>query len=230
MGLYKANEVNANLSDRSQNKRKTSRKITDPNLYRPDTVEQLEDSEVGDKPARRKRIVDMSLTEQVDAAKDTILNILTYMPRTQHEIQLKLEKKGYSAIAIDQAISRMVEVGVINDASFAEQWAQSRFNSAGKSPYAIKMELERKGVDKSAIESALEPFQDAEVQRARALELAETKANALTRKGNQLGPSDVQKIAALLARKGFPAGICFDVAKEVVSNSNNTFDPYEETL
>lgn len=229
MGLYNVNKLNSDLASR----KKRGKNLQDANSVRPDphtnANDEAQSEGTAEQKSRRKKISDMSNSEQIEAAKETILNILTYMPRTTHELEEKLNAKGYSNIAITQAIERMTEVGIINDQSFAEGWAQSRFNSAGKSPYAIRFELKRKGLSDEIIDKAVEPFEDEAVQKAKAMEMAEAKVASLTRGDKEITSGDVKKIASMLARKGFAPGICFEVAKTAVADFSSNLNLNEET-
>lgn len=213
MGLYKASNLGSNVASK---RRSGSSKVDDPNspknLARNNS---RSDSEV-ETDAPRKRLIDMTLDEQIDAAKDRILDIVSRAPRTTFEVREKLLKKGFKEIAIDKAVARLEEVGVLNDTVFAEQWTYSRFHYAGRSTYVIAQELKRKGLPEETIESAIESINDIDTQRTKAEELASEKARALAKSKPALDSGDAKKIAAMLARRGFPAGLCFDVASSTV--------------
>lgn len=213
MGLYNSSDLGKQLS--SSNKRGS--KIDDPNSQaslKRSVKEEATESEV----QPRKRLSDMTLDEQVERAKEKILDFLTYAPRTRSELYEKLEKKGFKEVAIIKALDRLEEVGVVDDAKFAIDWAYSRFHYGNKAPYLINRELSQKGLSEELIENALEPFQSDEVIREKAHELAVSKSRGMRRANQELGPKDTQKIASYLARKGFPPQICFEVAKEVISD------------
>lgn len=215
MGLYKASNLGDNVA---KNARRRNASVEDPNspknLSRKGIVPETDEEFVP-----RKKLVDMTIEEQVDAAKDRILDIVSRVPRTTHEIREKLLSKGFKAQAVDKAIARMVEVNVLNDDSFAEQWAHSRFHYAGRSVYVITQELRRKGLSEDQIAAALEPIDSDSLQREKAEELASDKARSLMKTKPLLDAGDAKKIAAMLARRGFPAGLCFEVASSIVKSS-----------
>lgn len=166
-----------------------------------------------------KKIEDMSFEEQVEFAKESILNYLTMAPRTRKQLEDKLTDRGYSAQAIEDALNRMEEVGIVNDAEFARLWVSARHGNAKLAPYAIKRELILKGVSEEIVENALsEVSEDSLLKSARAIANSKIK----TVKGDR--NTKISKIASAIARKGYSSSIAFSIAKEVVSEQGENLD------
>lgn len=175
---------------------------------------------------KRRKLSDMTEDEQVDAAKDTILNILSMVAKSRKQLFQRLLEKGYPENVAELALKRMEEVGVINDKNFAAQWAASRHSGSGLAPYSIKRELMLKGIDEQIIEEILEPFNDSDLE-LRAYELAKSKARTVSGDRN----AKIRKIASAVARKGYSSNIAFKVAKQVLEEAGeNTEDIVEESL
>jgi len=101
-------------------------------------------------------------------------------------------------------------VGLVDDALFARLWVDSRHRSKGLARSALRQELRRKGVGDDEVREALEGLDpDEEVATARSLvrrKLASTKG---------LAPeARVRRLAGMLARKGYGAGLAYRVVKE----------------
>ena len=64
-------------------------------------------------------------------------------------------------------LDRLADVGLIDDADFAEQWVHSRRANAGKGKRALAAELHTKGVDNDVITAVLAGI-DAGAERGRA--------------------------------------------------------------
>jgi regulatory protein len=160
---------------------------------------------------KRKKLADMTVEEQVDAAKETILNILSMVAKSRKQLFDRLLEKGYSAEIANQALDRLAEVGIVDDVSFANLWASTRHSSSGLAPYAIKRELTLKGIDEDIVMDALSVFDD-EALEARALEIAISKAKTARGERN----AKIKKVASAVARKGYNSSVAFKVAKQAL--------------
>jgi regulatory protein len=111
----------------------------------------------------------------------------------------------------DQVLGRFSEVGLIDDAAFAEQWVRSRHSARGLGRRALAAELHRKGLDDEVVGQAVAALdRDTEVRRAR--ELVDRRLRSLT-------PGDrraVPKLVGMLARKGYSAGLSYQVVGEAL--------------
>lgn len=170
---------------------------------------------------RKKKIDKMDDTEQLGAAKDTILNILSMVPKTRKQLFDRLIEKGYRDDIISAAIDRLEEVGVIDDFAFAKMYASSRHSNMGLAPYAIKRELSQKGIPEDMIESVLEDFDDEEIEET-ALRLARSKAKVVRGSTHE----KVKKVALAIARKGYNSAIAFKVAKEALAEVDALADEF----
>ncbi|UYP20607.1 recombination regulator RecX [Rhodococcus sp. Z13] len=154
-------------------------------------------------------------------AKEVCLRLLTDRARSRAELAAKLAQKGFAADVADRALDRLVEVGLIDDADFAQQWARSRHLHAGKGKRAIALELRRKGIDAADAAAALDEI-DSEDERARAVDLVRKKLRTqppLPTEGDRreiAAERDklVRRLVGMLARRGYPQGMAFDVVRE----------------
>lgn len=148
-------------------------------------------------------------------AKELCLRLLTERPRTRVELAQALTRKGVEPDIAEQVLSRLDEVGLIDDAAFAEVWVRSRHNFQGLSRRALAVELRRKGVaDESAAEALATVDSDAEEERAR--ELVRKRLQGL---GGADEAAKVRKLVGMLARKGYSQGLAYRVVKDEVRTS-----------
>ena len=146
-------------------------------------------------------------------ARQVCLRLLTLAPRTRAQLADALRKRGIPDDTADEVLSRFEDVGLIDDAAFARAWVESRHYSRGLAGRALSAELKQRGVAadeiRAAIDEQLGP--DAEVSAARQLvagRLAATRG---------LPPEQrTRRLAGLLARKGYPAGLAFRVIREAL--------------
>ena len=80
------------------------------------------------------------------SAYNYALNLLAARPYSTQTLRRKLIQKQYSAADADEAIRRLVDNGLLNDAKYAEQYARSRILTTGASRRRLQQELYRKGI------------------------------------------------------------------------------------
>jgi regulatory protein len=143
------------------------------------------------------------------------LRLLTARPRTRGELAQALARKGFDSTVTEQVLGRLGEVGLIDDAAFAEVWVRSRHNFQGLSRRALALELRRKGVaDDSASEALATVDADAEEERAR--QLVRKRLRSLSGADEA---AKIRKLVGMLARKGYSEGLAYRVVKDEVRTS-----------
>jgi regulatory protein len=158
-------------------------------------------------------------------AREVCLRLLTLAPRTRAQLADALRKRAIPDEAANEVLSRFEDVGLIDDAAFARAWVESRHHSRGLAGRALSAELKQRGVAadeiRAAIDEQLSP--DAEVSAARRLvatKLAGTRG---------LPPEQrTRRMAGLLARKGYPAGLAFRVIREALEAEGEAVLPEDE--
>ena len=146
-------------------------------------------------------------------ARQVCLRLLTLAPRTRAQLAEALRKRGIPDEVAEEVLGRFQDVGLIDDAAFARAWVESRHYSRGLAGRALSAELKQRGVAaddiRAAIDEQLNP--DAEVGAARLLvdrKLAATKGLSAEQR--------TRRLAGMLARKGYPAGLAFRVIREAM--------------
>jgi len=151
--------------------------------------------------------------DPVEAARQICLNQLDHAPRTRAELAAGLRRKGVEDEVAEQVLGRFAEVGLIDDAVFAQLWVSSRHRGKGLARRALTQELRRKGVADDAVAEAVDGL-DPELELATARALVDRRLR--TTAGLPL-QARVRRLAGMLARKGYPAGTAFRVVKEALA-------------
>ena len=141
-----------------------------------------------------------------------VMRRLNAAPRSRGELSKYLLQKEFDPIVIDKVLDRVSSMGYIDDVDYANEWVRSRHRARGLAPSVLKRELINKDVEVDVIEAALEQIGSQDMQD-RAYELAAKKYRSLMTVDSAVA---VRRIASLLQRKGYPPGMCFQVAKETV--------------
>ena len=151
-----------------------------------------------------------------EQARNLCLRLLTARARTRAELEGQLAKRGYPYDVSKRVLDRLTQVGLIDDADFAEQWVRSRRANAGKGKRALAAELRTKGVDNDVIMAALDGI-DAGAERQRAEKLVRDRLRR-----EKLGDDDDAKVArrlvGMLARRGYSQTMAFDVVEDELAN------------
>ena len=138
-----------------------------------------------------------------DVARTIVLRQLTAGPRSRAQLEEALAKRQVPAEAVVAVLDRMTEVGLIDDAAFADVWVRSRHSSRGLSRAALARELHRKGVAKEDAEEALEQVDnDAEAQAAASL-----VAKRLPTLAGLDRSAQTRRLMGMLARRGYGPGV-----------------------
>ena len=145
-------------------------------------------------------------------ARQICLRLLTSAPRTQAQLAAALRKRGVPDEASQRVLSRFAEVKLIDDATFARAWVDSRHHGRGLASRALSAELRQRGVAADDIEAALSGL-DPEQELATARDLI---ARRLSGTASLPAAARMRRLAGVLARKGYPAGLAFRVVREAL--------------
>jgi regulatory protein len=151
--------------------------------------------------------------DPVSAARTVCLNLLTTRARTRSELSGDLTRRGFDDDVIRGVLDRLVEVGLVDDADFAEQWVTSRHRHQGLGRRALADELRRKGVDQETAGVALAEI-DRDDEWARAGELVARRMPSMARLETAVA---ARRLVGMLARKGYAAGLAHDVVREALA-------------
>jgi len=138
---------------------------------------------------------------ELTAAYDRALTLLTFRARSARELQRRLVEKGVTAERADRVITKLREVGLIDDADFARQLTRSKM-SAGASRRRVHQELFKRGVPREVADEAVE-----QVVEEDGLSEAESIERIARKKWRSLAsvdePTRRRRLFAFLARRGF---------------------------
>ncbi len=145
-------------------------------------------------------------------AYDYALNLLSARPYASQALHRKLIQKQYSAADADDAVRRLVDNGLLDDAKYAEQYARSKILATGASKRRLTQDLYRKGIKGDVATDAIaNVIEQEEIDTDVVLERVARKK--LTQLGD-LEPLVVRRrLFAFLARRGYDV----DEIKRIVS-------------
>ncbi|WP_055590563.1 recombination regulator RecX [Peterkaempfera griseoplana] len=159
-------------------------------------------------------------------ARAICLRLLTGSPRTRRQLADALRKRGIPEETADEVLSRFEDVGLIDDAAFADAWVESRHTGRGLSRRALARELRSRGVSGSVVEDAvgrLDPEQEAETARA----LVDRKLRSTRGLDRQVR---IRRLAGMLARRGYPEGLALRVVRQALAEEGESEEELDHWL
>jgi regulatory protein len=143
-------------------------------------------------------------------ARKILLDQLTGQPRSRAELRTRLAKRRVPDGIAERLLDRFADVGLVDDAAFARAWVQSRQPGKSLARRALAHELRRKGVEEEVVRTALDEVDpEEEVEAARLLVRRRLRSTAGLRRDTA-----TRRLTGVLARKGYPSGLCFRVVRE----------------
>ena len=164
--------------------------------------------------AERIEAGELSTEEATDAARETVLRSLTAAPKSRSELERSLARKGYPEHVVTPLLDRLDDVGLVDDAGYAELIVRTRHAERGLARRAIAMELRRRGIDDETASDALEQV-DGDDERAAADALAR-KHVARTRGLDT--EVRIRRAVASIARKGHAPGVAFAAVRAALAD------------
>ena len=125
-----------------------------------------------------------------------------------------------------RVLDRFEQVGLVDDAAFADAWVESRQASRGLSRRALSHELRRKGVADDVITESLEQV-DAETEREAAAALVARKLPS-TRGLDQARRT--RRLVGMLARKGYGPGLAAGVVRDALAEEDMSGIPADDAM
>jgi regulatory protein len=132
------------------------------------------------------------------------LRLLAARPRSTEELRQKLKEKnpGCEQI-IEDIVTRLIELGYLDDAQLAGDYAQLRIELKALGPRRLRNELARRKIADDLIERTLKEVYTPETEEAL---LARAVEKWLRMRGRPRTRADAKKLFDHLIRLGFDAG------------------------
>ncbi len=138
------------------------------------------------------------------AAKLAAFELLARKAWSRRELAGRLRRRGAPAEVADTVVAELAARGYVDDASFAQWWAQARARGRRIGSVRLRQELRHKGIPPElagvAIRAAFEEASESE----RALEAARRRLPALRRAEPARAPA---RLRDYLLRRGYPPSI-----------------------
>ena len=149
-----------------------------------------------------------------EVAREIALRRLDRRAYTRAELRTAMLARGTPEAVADEVLDRFEQVGLVDDAAFADAWTASRAGARHLSRRAVVQELRRKGVGVDLIAEATAGI-DAESELAAAFAVAQAKRRSLA---GLAYPVAYRRLAGALARKGYGPDIVSQVVRQSLAD------------
>jgi regulatory protein len=165
--------------------------------------------------------IDAALQERLTAAADieaayrTVLRALAVRAFARGDLARRLQRKGHPRPAIEAALTRAADLGLLDDAAFAQSYVETRA-ARGRGPSRLVRDLLSMGVERSLIDRALVvQWPEGSDRSAVPLALAQKRASQL---GSLPRQTKRRRLVAYLARRGFTGREVTEMVEKVVGS------------
>jgi regulatory protein len=145
------------------------------------------------------------------AAFRTALRLLERRPFARRDLGRRLRLKGHLPAAVDTALERAEQAGLLDDERFARHFVQTR-TARGRGPARLRRELSMQGVPDGVIDRVLAEEVSEDASRAAVETLARKRAQQLRELDREVR---VRRVVAYLARRGYTGSEVRRVVREV---------------
>ncbi len=150
--------------------------------------------------------LDQQLQERLSAAADaeaafrTALRALEARSFARGDLARRLQRKGHPRAAVEVALERTAQLGLLDDAAFAQSYVETRA-ARGRGPARLVRDLMAMGVERAVIDRAIASHWPEGSDRSTVpLALAQKRAAQLGALPRQ---TKRRRLVAYLARRGF---------------------------
>ncbi|HEY9000561.1 MAG TPA: regulatory protein RecX [Mucilaginibacter sp.] len=134
-----------------------------------------------------------------------------YQERSQQEVRDKLYEWGLHSTQVETLIAQLIQTNFLNEARFANAYAQGKFNQKGWGKQKIKQGLKFKKVSDVLIKKALNTINDDDY--------LSTLKQLLEKKVRLLGEKDPFKKRYKLHQYALSRGFENDIISDILKNS-----------
>jgi len=158
-----------------------------------------------------------------EKARQKALRYLVYRGRSVEEVRSKLAGKGFDDGITKKVVARFTDLGYLNDADFARQWARGLAVGRLWGDRKIEASLLEKGISRDLIGEAIAEAREEKDERRAVEELVEKRL----RRGpvrEVFSYKGKRRLMQTLVGRGFPVGLILDVLREMGDTYNDGMD------
>ena len=139
------------------------------------------------------------------------LGLLAVRPRSRRELERRLLAARFESEEIQEVLTRLERVGLVDDEAFARQYAEHRFGTRKEGSRGVEQGLRAAGIAPALAARVAEGTPDDDEERA--AELARSRASRL----RGIAPQRAfARLSSLLIRRGYSPEIARSAARKAL--------------
>ncbi|AYW48361.1 recombination regulator RecX [Tetragenococcus osmophilus] len=167
-----------------------------------------------------EQMADVKEQASYDFGLQEALNYISYQLRTEKEVRTYLQNKEIPLEDRHKIVTRLKELGVLNDQTYAVSYVRTQIRLSDKGPANLTQQLRKKGVQDDLIAEAMELYTP-ELQAEIA---ANTAVKGLKKIRGKSHHETLQKLRLNLIKKGFNQ----DIAQQAIEGLDYEIDESQE--
>jgi len=176
---------------------------------------------VGDQISE-KTIDKLKKQEELHAARQSAVRLLSHRARSERELRDRLKKKGFKAEGIAKVISSLTRSGLIDDLDFARAFVHDKLLRKPLGKSMLANQLRQKGIGKEVIEQVLSEVYQEGKEDEYAVELARNRFQRFKSAFEKLDPmKQKKKLSDYLAHRGFEWEAVAKAVNNVLGNAES---------
>lgn len=115
------------------------------------------------RPGRPVTGAELRALADADARQEAMrsaVRLLSYRPRSERELRQRLARRGLPGRAISVALTRLRELGYLDDAAFARFWIETHQPARPRARRVVAGQLRRRGITPEQVEEATAGIDD----------------------------------------------------------------------
>ena len=136
---------------------------------------------------------------EFEEALKRALKFLGYRARTEEQVRMKLTQLGFSQTTVDATRERLRSLNLLNDETFARDWAMARATNHGSGLQRIERDLRQKGITESLIGPILQETFAEQGERERAKAIVQKRFAGKDLRDDRI----LRRAIAFLQRRGY---------------------------
>jgi regulatory protein len=149
--------------------------------------------------------------------RDASIRALTRRDLSRWELEQVLRGRDLDEDAVAAEITRLEDLGLIDDAALADMLVRTRHERKGLGRSALASELRRRHVEQQHIDAALTQIDDDD-ERATAVQLARDRARRLHGVDQETA---VRRLSGYLMRKGYSSEVVRSAVREALPSHHS---------
>jgi regulatory protein len=147
-----------------------------------------------------ERLRELQAEDQRLSAIEYALRLLAMGPRSEKDLRDRLKRRGLRREAVEAGVTRVRELGYVDDAAYARFFVDSRQASSPRSRRALSFDLQRKGVSRELVAETVALLSDTDG----AYDAARRRLVAFRKLDR---PTFTRRLGNFLASRGFGYGV-----------------------